>query len=187
MKIEAAWLKEIRETLASRRVWAFVLLVAVVPLVLPSAVVHWLGVTHLRDQLRPYLVAAAVIALAGLVVAEVTSLDSWWDRKQRARLQFKYLRSLSPAEKRVLRGYIEGNTKTQYFRMDDGVVGGLVKPLGYLYVGAEIGYMEKGFAFNIQPWLWDYLVKHPEILGKAEDDPPDVVAREPLPVRRQRV
>jgi len=146
----------------------------------------WLGLTHLRDQVRPYLGAAAIVALVGLVVAEASAPNSWFSRKLRARLQFKHLRFLSPAEKRVLRGYIDENTKTQYFRMDDGVVGGLTQ-LGYLYCSAEIGYMEKGFAFNIQPWLWDYLLKHPDILGRPEDDPPDTDARKLLEPRRPHI
>jgi Super-infection exclusion protein B len=125
---------------------------------------------------RPYLGAAIIIAVGGLAVAQVASLESWWARKQRARLQFKHLRALSPAEKRVLRGYTEANTKTQYFRMDDGVVGGL-NQLGYIYCSAQVGYMGKGFAFNIQPWLWEHLQKNPAILGKAEDDLPDRDAR----------
>jgi len=52
VKIEAAWLKELRETLAFRPVWSFVLLAAAVPLLLPRTVMDWLGLTHLRDQVR---------------------------------------------------------------------------------------------------------------------------------------
>lgn len=95
---------------------------------------------------------------SGKVLSVDEAIDIYKDSLQR----------LSAEEKAYLRGYILDNTKTQYFEVTDGVVQGLVAAK-ILYRSASItGRYSKSYipmiAYNIQPWAWEYLNKHPELL-----------------------
>ena len=162
----AKWVKELRETLTSRSFWVYVFLAAFIPLLLPDAAADFLGITKLRDALRPWLGAAALLALIGLGVAQGMRVASWWEGKQKVQKLFQRLHTLSPEEKRMLKRYIAGQTKTQYISVMDGIAGGL-QAMGILYRPTGMGDFVEGFAFNIQPWAWDHLQKHPELLEGA--------------------
>lgn len=72
---------------------------------------------------------------------------------------------LSEPEKEILRGYVHNSTTTLYFPMSDGVVGGL-EAQRILYRSSNIGHLDE-WAYNIQPWAWEYLNDHPELLDKV--------------------
>ncbi|MCW5879049.1 MAG: superinfection exclusion B family protein [Anaerolineales bacterium] len=80
----------------------------------------------------------------------------------------QYLHGLTPEEATILASYIRGNTRTLYLNMSSGVVNGLVHQK-VIYSASSTGTMPTHWAYNIQPWAWDYLQKHPEILQDAED------------------
>ncbi|MBI3319988.1 MAG: superinfection exclusion B family protein [Candidatus Omnitrophica bacterium] len=63
-----------------------------------------------------------------------------------------------------MRRYVEGKTRTQYFQIEDGVIQGLVA-VDVLYRSAQVGHLLSGFAYNIQPWAWEYLNRHPDLLS----------------------
>ena len=73
------------------------------------------------------------------------------------------LHSLTPEEREVLRAYIQGDTRTQYLAIEDGVVSGL-ESAAILYRASNVGGGLRGWAYNIQPWAWDYLREHPGLL-----------------------
>jgi hypothetical protein len=63
-----------------------------------------------------------------------------------------------------LRGYIEDGTRTQDLPMHDGVVGGLqAERIIFRATVLSRGWDE--FAYNIQPWAWEYLNKHRKLLS----------------------
>jgi len=70
----------------------------------------------------------------------------------------KRLLDLTYEEKKVLYGYIDDNSRTQYFYAFDGVVLGLEKE-GIIIRAYTTGELHN-FAFNIQPWAWDFLQKN---------------------------
>jgi len=55
-----------------------------------------------------------------------------------------------------------GQTKTQYLDLENGVVRGLELDI-VIYKASNIGQINT-WAYNIQPWAWDYLNEHPESL-----------------------
>jgi hypothetical protein len=73
------------------------------------------------------------------------------------------LPQLTEDEKAILRGYIEGQTRTQYLAMSNGTVGQFVVEK-ILFRASSLGSVADYFPYNIQPWAWDYLNNHPEVL-----------------------
>jgi len=72
------------------------------------------------------------------------------------------LGGLSKEEKEFLLRYIEEDTKTQYSSILNGVATGLMAQ-GILFNPTGLARYDK-MAFNLQPWVWDYLKKHPRLL-----------------------
>ena len=86
------------------------------------------------------------------------------ERKRKLKTRIKYLQRLTNQEKKVLRGFIDGNTKTQELSIMDGVVKGL-EFAGVIYRATSLGSAaDASFDFNIQPWAWHYLIKNSHIL-----------------------
>jgi hypothetical protein len=54
--------------------------------------------------------------------------------------------------------------------MDDGVIQGLVAEK-ILYRSANVGSLITGFAYNVQPWAWDFLNANPHVLVDLPDEP----------------
>lgn len=77
----------------------------------------------------------------------------------------KRLHNLTPDECEVLAGYINNNTRTQYFQPENGVIQGLAAE-NIIKPAASVGNVISGFAYNIQPWAWKYLKNNPELLGE---------------------
>ncbi len=123
------------------------------------------GVSSQIEIIRPYCFFCALLC-ACLLLAHLTNqahnkFQEYWNERN---LQ-KRLHMLSEPEKSVLREYIEKNTKTQYFRLDDGVIGGL-EAWGIVYRAANISHgCDVSFPYNLQPWAWNYLKDNSEILN----------------------
>jgi len=75
------------------------------------------------------------------------------------------LHSLTEPEKDILRGFIFSGTKTQSLAYESGVVQGL-RNARVIYKATNTGHLDS-WDFNIHDWAWDYLNKHPELLGDA--------------------
>ena len=78
----------------------------------------------------------------------------WW---------VKRLRDLTPEEKEILSYYIKNNTRTQSLDFSNGVV----KELEFYKIIYRASQLSRGFTvfdYNIQPWIWNYLKKHKELL-----------------------
>jgi hypothetical protein len=78
----------------------------------------------------------------------------------------KQLAALSPPEQRVLAEYLKNNTTTRAQHISDGVVGGLVAKR-ILYQASIAGHPGSlSFDHNLQPWAWEILKQHPELVMK---------------------
>jgi len=76
----------------------------------------------------------------------------------------KRLHSLSSEEKAILKDYLDNDTKTRPFSFFSGTHKGLVAS-GVLYTSSDISMPGRDtFDYNINPWAWDYLRKHPELI-----------------------
>ncbi|MBI1879994.1 MAG: superinfection exclusion B family protein [Chloroflexi bacterium] len=78
----------------------------------------------------------------------------------------KRLHNLTRSEKAILKGYLGNQTRSQYLPIESGVVNGL-EAEDIIYRASHIGKLDE-WAFNIQPWAWDYLTDHPELLFVKE-------------------
>jgi superinfection exclusion protein B len=152
------WIKELRETIGSTKTWAFLFVVAVLPLCLPQAVAAFLGIVKLRDQWRPWLGALAVVSFAGLLVAAGSKAVGLWQRRRRRKLLLASLRTLSLDEKQLLSSYMTPRTTTRYFDLEDGIVAGLAVR-GILYRPTAMVDLAEGAAFNLLPSVWNELME----------------------------
>ena len=79
---------------------------------------------------------------------------------------------LSPEEKNILLGYLVLDTKTQYFTMNDGIIGGLeLKSIVYRSAQTLQG---DTYSFNMQDWVWKYLHKHPRLVAVGDGHARDI-------------
>ena len=143
-----------------------------------------LRLAPLSDSHRTIIAGAALLGLVGIVADVGAFIRLKWLSRKLGNLREARLHDLTPAEKQILCGYILANQRTQYFHMEDGVPMGLVSEK-ILFVSTTMGSVLHGFAFNIQPWAWEYLSKNPDLITTA-DVPRDNEGRI-IPYRRSRL
>lgn len=133
-----------------------------------------LGIIELRDEYRPHLGAAFLGTSALLLAYGLASAGKSITRKRRQRqlmsLRRKSLHTLTPDEKAYLGPYVLEDENTQYFQLEDGVVGGLAAK-NILYQASGVARLLSGLAYNMQPWAKEYLAQNPHLLEGANPDP----------------
>ena len=136
-----------------------------------------LGLLEVRTQYRPYL---GVVFLLSSSLLTAQGVAATWRfagsirerRRERSRAQEAMaglqdaLHALTLDEQVYLVPFILGHENTQYFRIQDGVAGGLVAK-NILFRSSNLGSILSGFAHNVQPWAREYLAAHPELLTGA--------------------
>jgi hypothetical protein len=75
----------------------------------------------------------------------------------------KRLQELTPSEKEILKGFLIGNTRSQYLDFQNGDVK-LLERERIIFMASNTGNLTGGIAYNIQPWAWDYLRQNPQLL-----------------------
>ena len=98
-------------------------------LFLPEKAANQMGIMKLRNGYRSYaacafLVTGSLVAVRGLVAA-FRFVSGKYRVHAGKKAAIKRLKTLSPAEKQILCGYIVPREKTQYFSIEDGLVNGL--------------------------------------------------------------
>jgi hypothetical protein len=133
-------------------------------LLAPSTIISPFGLLAYRDKGKLYF-GIAFFVLSAVIIANTVqrlahmnnSFFAMWARKKR-------LHRLTAEEVQILRQYIEGQTRTNYLDINDGVVSGLISE-AIIYRSANVSTFFTTFAHNIQPWAWNYLNKHRNLLG----------------------
>ena len=124
------------------------------------------GLKILVSEYRAYLGIGFLLTLALTLVNSISAMwefiypwvaEAYWIRVGRKRLN-----NLNPTEKQILSYYIKNQTRSQNLPIQSGTVNGLQKEK-IIIRGSELGSMH-GFDYNIQPWAWEYLNKHPNLL-----------------------
>ena len=138
-------------------------------LFLPQSILDVISVGSLREEYAVWVGAAFLFSVAVLIAHCFKPTASWLKLKSRylkaLRSGKKYLRSLTADEKKILRGYLENETRTRNLSMEDGVVTGLesslvlYKATGLLRAGRDMT-----TDYNLHPWAWEYLREHPELI-----------------------
>ena len=132
----------------------------------PDSIINKLGLLKLRDEGKPYLGFFLLFCIA-IVIANIIGFGVVkYNGYRFLRAVKKRLHRLTIEEKQILRGYIEGQTRSLDLDIRSGVVKGLVGE-HVIYRVSSISNPMAGltaFAHNIQPWAWDYLNDHPDLL-----------------------
>jgi Super-infection exclusion protein B len=137
----------------------------------PNRYLTALGVLKYRETERAYFGLLFFVLLA-IIIAAVVDAGAGTARYYRfLRSARKRLHSLTLEEKQILAAYLARGTRTLYLSVQSGVVKGLVHE-NIIYRSSNVNNAEYGalaFAHNMQPWAWDYLNDHPEVLtGDAQ-------------------
>ncbi len=124
------------------------------------------GLKSFVTQYRTYFGVGFLITLALTLLNSISAMwkfvypwivEAYW-----IRIGKKRLRSLTPREKQILGYYIHNQIRSQSLHMQNGTVNALQKEK-IIIQGSSLGSLH-GFDYIIQPWAWEYLNKHPELL-----------------------
>ena len=124
------------------------------------------GLSSLVNNTRPwiaiiFLISTALIAsnfivwLGGIITKKISQI-------RKKNIYIKKLHKLSPDEKKILLSYLLQNTRTQTFPFNDGRLAELIY-YQIIFESSSIGNIDN-WPYNIQPWAWDYLLKHQDEL-----------------------
>ena len=152
-------------------------LAAALLLFLPTGATDLLGLTAFISSNRAWIGLAFVLSFSGILSYPLATLGrtltGWYKNRSLDANRRERLNNLTPAEKEVLRGYLDADTQTQIFSLMNGVVQGL-QSKGIIFQSANMGTPNAQFAFNIQPWAWQTLKENRLLL---EADSPAVLSR----------
>jgi hypothetical protein len=130
------------------------------------------GLAKLSTAYRPYIGGVLLLSAALAVSNGLVSLYKWYVKRRvwskRIKSAKKRLHNLTYAEREILRRYIGGNTRTQYFQLENGVASGLALE-HIIFRSSNVGNLDDGWAFNIQPWAWKYLNERRDLLFTKEE------------------
>lgn len=130
------------------------------------------GLAELSAKYKPYIGGVFLLAAALVLSHWAISLYKRGEKRRlwsrRIKSSKRRLRNLTAEEREVLRGYIGGNTRTRYFQLESGVVSGLQLE-HIVFRSSNVGNLDEGWAYNIQPWAWDYLNENLELLFTKEE------------------
>lgn len=133
----------------------------------PESFLKALGIWQYREKGKFYFgllfLILAVLLIGAVADASIEKFHGYrFSRARKKRLKF-----LTAEEVQILRQYIEGETRTLYLSIQSGVVKGLVHDQ-VIYRSSSVSSPEYGvaaFAHNIQPWAWEYLNEHRDLLN----------------------
>lgn len=129
----------------------------------PTSINKGLGLDLFLNDYRKFVGVFFLLTVFLLFAHIIGFLKERYEKHKNNKKLRKRLFDLTDEEKKVLSQYLDDNTRTEYFNFTDGVILGLVDEY-ILYRVSNSSDMPPVFPFNIQPWAWDYLRKHPELL-----------------------
>jgi hypothetical protein len=144
---------------------------AAIVLFSPDVLVEKIGLLKYRDEYRTYFGIGVLLLIAIVIAKIIGAADEKLIDWRLDRIRKRRLRNLTDEEIQILSAYIARKTRTQYLSIQSGVVKGLVHD-NIIYRSASVGSLEYGgaaFAHNIQPWAWNYLNDHPELVYWSEE------------------
>lgn len=136
-------------------------------LLLPEPALSRLGLaqlpTWLRSSLGIVFVLSVALLLAHTLALGLAAANRWIGHWRNLRRGRSALRELGGQEKQLLRRYLKEDTQTQIAQFGAGVANGL-EAKGILYRSSSISRSADFFAYNIQPWAWREIKRHPDLV-----------------------
>lgn len=130
------------------------------------------GLNTFTANYRPYIGMIFLLSSALVLSHWLITLYQWIAkrrlRSKRLRRSKQRLHNLTGEEREILRGYVGGNTRTQYLQIESGVAAGLEFE-HIIFRSSNVGSLDDGWAYNIQPWAWEYLNERRELLFTKEE------------------
>lgn len=164
--------KDIATTIKSvpyKSICVFILIVDGVLLFAPENVITTLGLDQVREAIRPYLGIAFLCAAAILLIGVI---GGWPKRKinasrYRGKNARRILDRLSKHGKQVVRGMYESERHTAYLSIMDATATYLQRS----FIIGQTTVSNKGEYFDrfLQPWVVEYLDKHPDYLKEMPE------------------
>jgi hypothetical protein len=134
----------------------------------PPQFVTGLGLASFIQVYRMYLGVAFLFFAVATVPRLVANIVSWplhaIQERRAGKQRIARLSDLSPQEKALVCHFLVNDTRSVTLSYTDGLTQGLVHA-GIIYRASNLSQGGTRFAYNIQPWAWDYLREHPEILN----------------------
>lgn len=146
-------------------------IICAILLFLKSDAIGILGLEEFRTENRTYIGIVFLISTALLASYPIKSLADWakvWLRNYRQyRYGLDFLKKLSPEQKIIIQKFMDKNTRSMTLEFDDGNVKELAT-YGIIYLPHRITRLEYGrfTDYNMQPWAFDHLKKHPNLISK---------------------
>lgn len=133
----------------------------------PPQFITGLGLAAFIQTYRMYLGVAFLFFAVATVPRLIFHIFIWPLNAIKARRDHKRriarLNDLSPDEKARLLHFIANETRTTTLDYTNGVTQRLAHA-GIIYRASNLSQGGTRFAYNIQPWAWNYLRDHPELL-----------------------
>jgi hypothetical protein len=149
-----------------------ILIVSGFGLFAPTSLQDRFGITGFVQQFRAFIGVAFLLSFALLATATLLKLGDLLlvpvlGRMVLSRSQAQ-LHSLSEDEKQLLNRFLTASTRTLELPEGEGVVQALVSK-DILYRSSTLGRLgpfgaTSYFPYSIQPWAWDYLCKHSDLV-----------------------
>ena len=131
-----------------------------------------LGLTVFVDQYRSIVGIIFLLSSSLVITSWGLATYDWFRKKIRQKTKVremqKRLQNLTLEEKKLLAGYIDNQTRTQYVSIDSGVVNEL-EISKIIYRSSNVGNLDC-WSYNIQPWAWEYLNKNSHFVKLSEED-----------------
>ena len=136
-------------------------------LYLPQKAIEKIGLSTFINSYKAWIgviwIGSLSLLLSVCFIKLYNSLRRRYQLKKIEKLRIQRLQKLTVEEREVLSQYISSQTRTQAFKYSDGVIREL-EAFKIISRSSEIAHRFDIFPFNIQPWAWDYLNEHPELL-----------------------
>jgi hypothetical protein len=136
-----------------------------------TALLSRLGLASFK-AVHPYIAGITLLISAALTLTYIFDyISSKFNGRLSKRKSRKYIGDLTPDEKELLSLYINGNTKSQFYPLNNGVATGLQRA-GIIFLASNVGTLifgEERFPFNIHDWAWKLLLENPQFIAKPEE------------------
>lgn len=101
--------------------------------------------------------------LVDIILIIIKQVKTKYVRFKNSRAREERLKHLTIEEKAILSKYITGKTKTQILDYRNGTVCEL-EAFKIIRQASNLSEYHTMFSYNIQPWAWEYLNKHKDLL-----------------------
>lgn len=134
----------------------------------PNYFIIQIGLNSFVSNSRMWIGLAFLISTGFWIVDMILTLYKYIKRKSiyndKRKEAVRRLQNLTPEEKSILINYYVSKSRTQVLDYTNGVV----RELEYydiIYRASNLSKIGTRFAYNIQPWAWDYIHKNQEVLS----------------------